>query len=72
MVGLKLRKFKRTMRNRNSHFAGGTGLYFKALTDGLVKFLIFPKEFRNKIRTLHKLIGQKKFYQKLNKNGSFG
>jgi tRNA dimethylallyltransferase len=44
---------------------GGTGLYFKALTEGLVSFPNIPIRFRNKIRTLHKNLGQKKFYQKL-------
>ena len=44
---------------------GGTGLYFKALTDGLVKIPNIPIRFRNKIRNLQKQIGQKKFYEKL-------
>jgi len=44
---------------------GGTGLYFKSLTDGLVKIPNIPIQFRNKIRNLHKDLGQKKFYQKL-------
>ena len=44
---------------------GGTGLYFKALTDGLVKIPNIPIKFRNKIRNLQKQIGQKKFYKKL-------
>jgi tRNA dimethylallyltransferase len=44
---------------------GGTGLYFKALTEGLVSIPNIPIRFRNKIRTLHKNLGQKKFYQKL-------
>ena len=46
-------------------FVGGTGLYFKALTDGLVSIPKIPIRFRNKIRALHKSLGQKKFYQKL-------
>ena len=46
-------------------FVGGTGLYFKALTDGLVSIPNITIRFRNKIRTLHKNLGQKKFYQKL-------
>ena len=44
---------------------GGTGLYFKALTDGLVKIPNIPIRFRNKIRALHKSLGQKDFYLKL-------
>jgi tRNA dimethylallyltransferase len=46
-------------------FVGGTGLYFKALTDGLVNIPKIPIRFRNKIRDLQKKLGQKKFYQKL-------
>ena len=44
---------------------GGTGLYFKAITNGLVKFPQIPFNFRNKARLLQKSIGQKKFYEKL-------
>jgi len=44
---------------------GGTGLYFKALTDGLVKIPDIPNDLRTEIRELHKKIGQKKFYSKL-------
>ena len=44
---------------------GGTGLYFKALTEGLVNIPKIPNNFRNKVRDLHKRIGQKKFFQKL-------
>tara|TARA_B100000029_G_scaffold505089_1_gene585156 strand:+ start:67 stop:990 length:924 start_codon:yes stop_codon:yes gene_type:complete len=46
---------------------GGTGLYFKALTDGLVKIPNIPSKTRNEIIKLHKKIGQKKFYNQLNK-----
>ena len=46
-------------------FVGGTGLYFKALTNGLVSIPNIPIRFRNQIRVLHKSLGQKKFYQKL-------
>ncbi len=44
---------------------GGTGLYFKALTDGLVNIPKIPINFRNKIRNLHKSIGQKNFFLEL-------
>jgi tRNA dimethylallyltransferase len=44
---------------------GGTGLYFKALTDGLVSIPNIPIRYRNNIRDLQKKLGQKKFYQKL-------
>ena len=44
---------------------GGTGLYFKALTEGLVNIPNIPIRSRNKIRLLQKNLGQRKFYQKL-------
>jgi len=44
---------------------GGTGLYFKAITDGISKIPNIKFTDRNKIRNLHKKIGQKKFYKRL-------
>ena len=44
---------------------GGTGLYFKAITDGISKIPSIKFSDRNKIRRLHKKIGQAKFYEKL-------
>ena len=44
---------------------GGTGLYFKALTDGLVKIPNIPLKVRNKTRLMQKKLGQKKFFNKL-------
>ena len=44
---------------------GGTGLYFKALIDGLVEIPNISQKLRNQIRSLQKKIGQKKFYEKL-------
>jgi len=44
---------------------GGTGLYFKALTDGLVKIPDIPNNVRTQTRKLHKKIGQKKFFIQL-------
>ena len=52
-------------RKKTPIFVGGTGLYLKALTDGLVSIPNIPIRSRNKIRTLHKSLGQKRFYQKL-------
>jgi tRNA dimethylallyltransferase len=55
------------VRNRKKVpiLVGGTGLYFKALTDGLVKIPNIPAKFRNQIRNLNKQIGQNKFYKQL-------
>ena len=44
---------------------GGTGLYFKALTDGLVKIPNIPPNVRTEVRKLYKKIGSKKFFTKL-------
>ena len=52
-------------RKKTPILVGGTGLYFKALTDGLSKIPKIPIKIRNQIRVLHQEIGQKKFYQKL-------
>ncbi len=54
-------------RKKTPIFVGGTGLYFKALTDGLVNIPNIPIRFRKKIRSLHKNLGQKQFYKKLTK-----
>ena len=44
---------------------GGTGLYFKTLTDGLVSIPNIPIKFREKVRSLYKKIGGEKFFSKL-------
>ena len=65
---LKLSKKKITeIQNRKKVpiLVGGTGLYFKSLTDGLIKIPDIPIRIRNKIRLLNKKIGQEKFYKKL-------
>ena len=50
---------------------GGTGLYFKALTEGLVKIPNIPNKYRDQVRSLHKKIGPRKFYSKLIKLDPF-
>ena len=52
-------------KNKIPILVGGTGLYFKAITDGLVKIPNIPIKFRNKIRDLHQRLGQKEFYKRL-------
>ena len=71
---LKLVKKKiKEVRNKNKIpiLVGGTGLYFKTLTDGLVKIPKIPNTIRNKIRSKQKQMGQKKFYLKLLKLDKF-
>ncbi len=55
-------------KNKIPVLVGGTGLYFKALTDGLVKIPKIPISVRDKIRRIQNKLGQKKFYLKLLKN----
>ncbi len=52
-------------KNKIPILVGGTGLYFKALTDGLVKIPKIPISIRNRIRRMQNNLGQKKFYLKL-------
>ena len=52
-------------KNKIPIFVGGTGLYFKALTEGLVKMPNIPMKIRNKIILIQKKLGQKNFYKKL-------
>ena len=51
--------------NKTPIVVGGTGLYFKALTDGLVKIPKIPTNLRQNIVYQQSKIGQKKFYKKL-------
>jgi len=52
-------------RKKTPILVGGTGLYFKSLTQGLVNIPNIPNRFREKIRSLHKNLGSKKFYLNL-------
>jgi tRNA dimethylallyltransferase len=52
-------------RKKTPILVGGTGLYFKAITEGLVSIPEIPLKIRNKIRVLHKRLGQSIFYIKL-------
>ena len=63
LAKLKIKEIQK--RNNIPILVGGTGLYFKSLTDGLVKIPNIPIKFRNKIRSMQKNIGQKKFFDKL-------
>ena len=65
-VKLAIKKIKLIKkRNKIPILVGGTGLYFKALTEGLVEIDKIPNKTRNQIRNLHNKIGQKNFFQKL-------
>jgi len=63
LVKRKIEEIRR--RKKVPILVGGTGLYFKSITEGLVEMPNIPLRFRNKIRLLQKTKGQKKFYQNL-------
>ncbi len=63
LVFKKIEEIKK--RKKIPILVGGTGLYFKALTDGLVKIPSTPIKIRNQIRLMHLKVGQDKFYKKL-------
>ena len=63
---LVIKKIKEIQKRKKTPIlVGGTGLYFKALTDGLVKIPNISLKLRNRIRDFQKKLGQKKFYEKL-------
>ncbi len=63
---LSLKKIEKLWNeNKIPIFVGGSGLYFKALTDGLVKIPNIPVKIRAEVRKLHKKIGQESFFLKL-------
>ncbi len=63
LVNKKILAIKK--RKKIPILVGGTGLYFKALTEGLANIPNIPIRVRSNIRFLHKKIGSKKFYSKL-------
>ena len=63
LVNKKILDIKK--RKKIPILVGGTGLYFKAITEGLVNIPNIPIRFRSKIRLLHKKIGTKKFFLEL-------
>ena len=63
---LTIKKIHHLWNNKKTPIiVGGTGLYFKALTNGLVKIPNIPNDLRSEVRELHKKLGQKKFFQAL-------
>ena len=63
LVIKKIEEIKK--RKKTPILVGGTGLYFKALIDGLVKIPNIPFKIRSQIRAQQLKIGQDKFYKKL-------
>ena len=63
LVNKKILEIKK--KNKTPILVGGTGLYFKAITEGMVNIPSIPIKFRKDVRALHKKIGEKKFFLKL-------
>ena len=59
----KIKNIKK--KNKIPILVGGTGLYFKALTEGIVKIPEIPFNIRNRVRKKQSKIGQIKFYSEL-------
>ncbi len=59
----KIKNIKK--RNKIPILVGGTGLYFKALTEGIVKIPEIPFNIRNRVRKKQSKVGQIKFYSEL-------
>ncbi len=63
---LAISKIKEIRRRKKIPIVvGGTGLYFQSLINGLVKIPNISMKLRNKIRSMQKRYGQKKFYKKV-------
>ena len=59
----KIKEIKK--KNKIPILVGGTGLYFKAMTEGLVKIPKIPLKLRNQVRDLQNKLGQDEFYKRL-------
>ena len=59
----KIKEIKK--KNKIPILVGGTGLYFKAMTEGFVKIPKISLKLRNQVRDLQKKIGQDQFYKRL-------
>ena len=65
-LDITIKKIDELWENKKTPIlVGGTGLYFKALTEGLVKIPEIPDNIRKETRIQHKKMGQKKFFNEL-------
>ena len=63
LVKKKILELKK--RKKIPILVGGTGLYYRALTEGLVKIPHIPLKFREQVRSLSEKIGSKRLFLKL-------
>ena len=61
-VAKKIKEIQK--RKKIPILVGGTGLYFKTVTNGLSQIPNIPIKFRKQVRTLHKKLGSKNFFLK--------
>jgi len=65
-LNLALKKINQIkLRKKTPILVGGTGLYFKSITEGLVKIPNIPIKTRKETAKLQSKLGQKIFYKKL-------
>jgi tRNA dimethylallyltransferase len=65
-LNLCIKKIEEIWKKSNTPIVvGGTGLYFKALTDGLVKIPNIPNKLKVDIKKMHKKLVQKVFFERL-------
>ena len=64
LVNKKILSIKK--RKKVPILVGGTGLYFKALTNGLINIPNIPNKL-NKVRSFHAKLGPNKFFSKIEK-----
>jgi tRNA dimethylallyltransferase len=63
LVEKKIKEIKR--KNKTVIIVGGTGLYFKSLTNGIANIPKISKAIREQVVRLHKKLGNDLFYKKL-------
>ena len=63
LINSKILELKK--RKKTPILVGGTGLYFKALTEGLVNIPNIPIKIREQVRSMHNKLGQKNFFSRL-------
>lgn len=63
----KVEEILKSEKNKIPIFVGGTGLYLDSLVSDISPIPEIPESVRNKVRKIHKKLGNKFFYKKLKK-----
>ena len=65
-LNLATKKIKKLLNlGKSPIIVGGTGLYFKSLTEGLAQIPQIPEHIKTSVRKLQREIGQKEFFRQL-------